>query len=163
MNKDQTGAIGVVLVDDHAAFRACISMFLEIEPDIQLLAEAKDGREAIEFVRKYRPDITLMDLQLGSISGVDAIGAIRSEFPDARIIVMTTYPGDERVVRAFKAGAIAYVLKSLLHKELLETIRAVHAGEKHIPAEIASQIAQDVAHIPDHRAATDLRRCAPNP
>ena len=108
---------------------------------MELVAEACDGREAVELFRKHRPDITLMDLQMPVMNGIDAIVAIRGEFAGARIIVLTTYAGDVQVLRALKAGARAYLLKGLLRKELLETIRAVHAGQKRLPPEVAGEIA----------------------
>jgi len=116
-----------------------------VNPTCRVVAEAANGREAVEQLRRHRPDITLMDLQMGAMSGIDAITAIRGEFPDVRIIVLTTYPGDVQAIRAFQAGACGYVLKGLLRKELLETIRAVHAGERRIPPEIAARIAEDAA------------------
>src|SRR5271170_1909181 len=109
---------------------------------MQLIGEASNGREALEQFRKHHPDITLMDLQMPEVSGIDAISAIRSEFPGARIIVLTTHPGDFQVSRALKAGARAYLLKGLLRKELLDTIRAVHAGQKRLSSEIAAEIAE---------------------
>src|SRR6202046_1181450 len=109
---------------------------------MELVAEASNGREAVEQFRKHHPDITLMDLQMPEMGGIDAMGAIRGEFPDARIIVLTTYVGDVQVLRALKAGARAYLLKGLLRKELLETIRAVHSGQKRMPAEVAAEIAE---------------------
>jgi len=109
---------------------------------MEVVAEASNGREAVEQYRKHRPDVTLMDLQMPEMSGIDAMGAIRAEFPDARIIVLTTYAGDVQVMRALKAGARAYLLKGLLRKELLDTIRAVHAGHKRVPAEVASEVAE---------------------
>ena len=112
------------------------------ESDMAVVAEASDGREAIEQFRTHRPDITLMDLQMPVMSGSDAILAIRREFPGARIIVLTTYSGDAQADRAFKAGACGYLLKSMLRKELVETIRAVHAGRKRIPPEIAVELAE---------------------
>jgi DNA-binding NarL/FixJ family response regulator len=112
------------------------------QTDIELVAEASTGREAIDLFRKHRPDITLMDLQMPEMSGIDAISAIRGEFPDARIIMLTTHAGDVQVSRALKAGARAYLLKGLLRKELLETIRAVYAGHKRVSSEIAAEIAE---------------------
>ena len=122
--------IRVLSVDDHALLREGIAALVASQPDMQLVAEASNGREAIEQFQKHRPDVTLMDLQMPEMGGIDAIGAIRGEFPEARIIVLTTYAGDVQVLRALKAGARAYLLKGLLRKELLETIRAVHAGQK---------------------------------
>jgi DNA-binding NarL/FixJ family response regulator len=134
--------IRVLSVDDHPLLREGIAGLVASQPDMELAAEASNGREAIEQFRKYLPDVTLMDLQMPEMSGIDAIGAIRAEFPEARIIVLTTYAGDVQVMRALKAGARAYLLKGLLRKELLETIRAVHAGQKRVPPEIASEIAE---------------------
>jgi DNA-binding NarL/FixJ family response regulator len=112
---------------------------------MQVVAEASNGREALECFRTYRPDITLMDLQMPEMSGIDAIGAIRGEFPEARIVVLTTHAGDVQVSRALRAGARAYLLKGLLRKELLETIRAVHAGQKRLSAEVAAEIAAQLS------------------
>lgn len=134
--------IRVLSVDDHPLLREGIAALVASQPDMELVAEAANGREAVEQFRKHRPDVTLMDLQMPEMSGIDAMGAIRAEFPDARIIVLTTYSGDVQVIRALKAGARAYLLKGLLRKELLETIRAVHAGQKRVPPEIASEIAE---------------------
>jgi len=112
---------------------------------MELIAEASNGREAIEQFRKHRPDVTLMDLQMPEMNGIDAIGAIRGEFPEARIVVLTTYAGDVQVLRALKAGAQAYLLKGLLRKELLDTIRAVHAGKKRVFPEVAAELAEHAA------------------
>ena len=140
---EHKGTIRVLAVDDHPAFRGGLVAFVESAPDMQVVAEATNGREAVEQFRQHRPDITLMDLQMGTMSGNDALVAIYAEFPEARIIVLTTYPGDVRVIRAFQAGACAYVLKSSVGTDLHETIRSVHAGEKRIPPEIAVQIAEN--------------------
>jgi DNA-binding NarL/FixJ family response regulator len=134
--------IRVLTVDDHALLRKGIRALIGAESDMQLVAEASTGREAIEEFRKHTPDVTLMDLQMPELNGVDAIIAIRGEFPDARIIVLSTYSGDVHVARALKAGARAYLLKTNVNKELLTTIRAVHAGHKRIPAEVASGLAE---------------------
>jgi DNA-binding NarL/FixJ family response regulator len=134
--------IRVLTVDDHALLRKGIRTLLGAERDMQLVGEASTGREAIEEFRAHRPDITLMDLQMPDMNGIEAIIAIRGEFPDARIIVLSTYSGDVQVVRALKAGARAYLLKGNVNKELLATIRAVHAGQKRVPAEIASDLAE---------------------
>ena len=138
--------IRVLAVDDHPLLRAGIAALIGTQSDIELIAEASNGREALEQFRKRHPDITLMDLQMPEMSGIDAISAIRGEFPDARIIVLTTHTGDFQVSRALKAGARAYLLKSMLRKELLETIRAVSAGQKRLSAEVAAEIAE---HITD--------------
>jgi len=134
--------IRILSVDDHSLLREGIAALVASQPDMELAAEASNGREAIEQFRKHRPDVTLMDLQMPEMSGIDAMGAIRAEFPEARVIVLTTYSGDVQVMRALKAGARAYLLKGLLRKELLETIRAVHAGHKRVPPEIAAEIAE---------------------
>jgi DNA-binding NarL/FixJ family response regulator len=134
--------IRVLSVDDHALLREGISALVGNQPDMELVAEACNGREAVELFRTHRPDVTLMDLQMPEMSGIDALSAIRGEFPEARIIVLTTYTGDIQVMRAMKAGARAYLLKGLLRKELIETIRAVHAGQKRMASEIAAEVAE---------------------
>jgi DNA-binding NarL/FixJ family response regulator len=139
------GPIRVLAVDDHALLREGISALINAESDMKLVGDACNGREAIEKFRLYRPDITLMDLQMPALNGIEAIIGIRSEFPNARIIVLTTYTGDVQALRALKAGAQAYILKGQVHRELLDTIRAVHAGQKRIPAEIAAELADHVA------------------
>jgi len=139
---DDPGLIRILSVDDHALLREGIAALIASQPDMRLVAEASNGREAVEQFRKHHPDVTLMDLQMPELGGIDAMGAIRGEFPNARIIVLTTYAGDVQVMRALKAGARAYLLKGLLRKELLETIRAVHAGHKRMPPEVAAEIAE---------------------
>ena len=134
--------IRILAVDDHALLRKGIAAILASQPDISLVAEASNGREAIDQYRTHRPDITLMDLQMPEMNGLDAVIAIRSEFPDARIIMLTTYTGDVQVLRAMKVGARGYLLKTLLDKELLETIRAVHAGKKMLSAEASFELAE---------------------
>jgi DNA-binding NarL/FixJ family response regulator len=134
--------IRVLSVDDHPLLREGIAALIGSEEDMELIGEASNGHEALDLFRKHQPDITLMDLQMPEINGIDAIGAIRGEFPGARIIVVTTYPGDSQVSRALQAGARAYLLKGMLRKELLETIRAVHAGQKRLSSEIAAEIAE---------------------
>jgi DNA-binding NarL/FixJ family response regulator len=134
--------IRILTVDDHPILREGIAAILEGEPDMTLVAEAANGGEAIERFRAHSPDVTLMDLQMPDMNGIETITAIRKDHPDARIIVLTTYSGDAQAVRAFKAGASGYLLKSMLRKELLETIRSVHAGKKRIPSEIALEIAE---------------------
>jgi len=134
--------IKVLTVDDHPLLREGIAAVLEGQPDLQLVGEATNGREAIDKFRACLPDVVLMDLQMPEMNGLDAIAAIRGEYPDARIVVLTTYKGDMQAIRAFKAGASGYLLKSMLRKELLDTIRLVHAGKKRIPPEIASEIAE---------------------
>lgn len=134
--------IRILAADDHPLFRQGIAGLLTDQPDMELIAEACNGLEAIQQFRAHCPDITLMDLQMPEMNGIDAIIAIRGEFPDARIIVLTTYSGDVQVVRALKAGARAYLLKSTLHKSLLETIRAVHAGKKALSPEASFELAE---------------------
>jgi len=134
--------IRVLAADDHPLLREGIAGLVASQPDMELVGEAANGREAIEQFRKHHPDITLMDLQMPELNGVDAMSAIRAEFPEARIIVLTTYAGDVQVMRALKAGARAYLLKGLLRKELLDTIRAVHAGQKRVPPGVAAGIAE---------------------
>ena len=136
------GPIRVMVVDDHPLLREGIAAVLEQQPDMLLVAEATDGAQAIERFRETRPDVTLMDLQMPNMHGIDTIAAIRSEFPAARIVVLTTYHGDVQAVRAFKAGASGYLLKNLLRRELIDTIQAVHRGQRRIPPEIASEIAE---------------------
>ena len=133
--------IRILAVDDHPMLREGIAALVASQSDMKLVGEASNGREALEQFRKHRPDLTLMDLQMPDMDGIEAMVAICSEFPEARIIVLTTYKGDIQVLRALKAGARAYLLKGLLRKELLETIRAVHAGQKRIPPEVAAELA----------------------
>src|SRR5580704_9617880 len=133
-------SIRILSVDDDPFKKKGIAALVASQPDMMLIAEASNRREAIEQFRKHRPDVTLMDLQMPDMNGVEAMNAIRGEFSEARIIVLTTYQGDVQILRALKAGARAYLLKGLLRKELLETIRAVHAGQKRMPAEVAAEI-----------------------
>jgi DNA-binding NarL/FixJ family response regulator len=140
-----TRAIRILTVDDHQLLREGIAAVLEGQSDMVLIAQASNGREAIESFRQHRPDVTLMDLRMPDMSGIEAIIAIRTEFPNARIIVLTTYAGDVQAAGALKAGASGYLLKNLVRKELLETIRVVHAGKRRVPPEIATEIAEHVA------------------
>ena len=134
--------IRILTVDDHPLLRKGIAALVNAEPDMKLIAEASNGREAIEKFRQHRPDLTLMDLQMPDLNGTEVISRIQSEFPNARIVVLTTYQGDAQVLRALRAGARAYILKGHVHRELLETVRAVHAGQKRIPPDIAAQLAE---------------------
>jgi len=133
--------IRILAVDDHPMLREGIASLVASQSDMELVAEASTGREALEHFRKHRPNLTLMDLQMPDMDGIEAMVAIRSEFPEARIIVLTTYKGDVKILRALKAGARAFLLKGLLQKELLETIRAVHAGQRRIPPDVAAELA----------------------
>jgi len=139
------GLIRVLSVDDHALLREGIAALVNAEPDMELVAEASDGEEAIKQFRRHRPDVTLMDLQMPSMNGSEAIGRIRNEFPNAKIIVLSTYSGDVHVLRAIKAGARGYIVKGHVHRELLDAIRSVHAGHKRIPPEIAAELAEHAA------------------
>jgi DNA-binding NarL/FixJ family response regulator len=134
--------IRIMAVDDHPLFLGGVVALVAHQSDMSLVAEASNGHQAIQQFRAFRPDVTLMDLQMPEMNGLDAMIAIRSEFPDARIIVLTTYTGDVQVLRALKAGARAYLLKNLLYKELVDTIRAVHAGRKTLSPEISYQVAE---------------------
>jgi len=135
-------AIRVLCVDDHPVFRQGVAALIEGQVDMVLVGEASNGREGVQQFRTHRPDVMLIDLQMPEMSGIDAVIAIRSEFPQARIVVLTTYGGDVQVLRALRAGAEAYLLKNLCHKELLGTIRAVHAGKKALSPEASHEIAQ---------------------
>jgi DNA-binding NarL/FixJ family response regulator len=150
--------IRVLAVDDHAVFRGGIAALVAHQSDMTLVAEASNGQEAIQQFRAHRPDVTLMDLQMPEINGVDAMITIRGEFPDARVIVLTTYTGDVQVLRALKAGARGYLLKNLLHKELVETIRMVHAGKKILSPEISFQIAEHATDDPLNAGEIDVLR-----
>ena len=134
--------IRILAVDDHPIVRQGIAGLVGVQQDMILVGEASNGREAVQQFRMHHPDVTLMDLQMAEMNGLDALIAIRNEFPEARVIVLTTYAGDAQILRALKAGAQAYLLKNTLHKELMETIRAVHAGKKTLSPEVSYQIAE---------------------
>jgi len=144
---DDLTRIRVLCVDDHPVVRQGIALLLSVERDMALVADASNGREAIQQFREHRPDVTLMDLQMPGMGGLDAIGAIRAEFPDARIIVLTTYAGDAQAQRALQAGACGYLLKNALHKELLDAVRAVHAGRKTLPSEESFELAEQASDV----------------
>jgi DNA-binding NarL/FixJ family response regulator len=140
--------IRILTVDDHPLLRAGIAGLIADEPDMVLVAEAENGRDAVEKFTRYRPDVTLMDLQMPEMDGLEALETIRRTYPDARIVVLTTYPGDAQVLRALKAGAYGYLLKGTLRKELLATIRAVHAGRRALSAEVTYDVAENVDKDP---------------
>jgi len=142
---DDLKSIRILTVDDHPVVRNGIAGLVQDQPDMLLVGEASNGREAIQQFRAHQPDVTLMDLQMPEMSGVDAIIAIRDQFPRARIIVLTTYTGDVQVVRALKAGAQGYLIKNLLHKELLDAIRRVHSGKKIFTPELSCEVASHAA------------------
>ena len=152
------GPIRILVVDDHPLLREGIAALVGGQTDMTLVAECSNGREAVQAFRTHVPDVTLMDLQMPEMSGLDAIGAIRGEFPDARIIVLTTYSGDVQVMRALQAGARGYLLKNLVHKELLDTIRAVHAGKKMVSPEASYELAEHATDDALTRAEIDVLR-----
>jgi DNA-binding NarL/FixJ family response regulator len=154
-----TEAIRILTVDDHQLLREGIAAVLDGQPDMTLVGQASNGAEAIESFRRHRPDITLMDLRMPDMSGIEAIGVIRAEFPNARIIVLTTYAGDAQAAAALKAGAAGYLLKNLVRKELIETIRLVHSGKRRVPSEIAAQIAEHVADDTLSEREIEVLRC----
>jgi DNA-binding NarL/FixJ family response regulator len=137
--------IRVLTVDDHPLMMAGISGEINAQPDMRVVAQASDGDEALQLFRMHRPDITLMDIRMPKVNGIDAITAIRAEFPRARIVVLTSAAGDIHVLRAFKAGAVGYLMKNLLRTDLIDTVRDVHSGRRRIPAEIALQLAEHAA------------------
>jgi DNA-binding NarL/FixJ family response regulator len=137
--------ISIMAVDDHPVYREGIAAIIGAHPELKLVAEAQGGLESVDFYRRYRPDVTIMDIQMPDMDGIEATEAIRREFPDARVIVLTTYKGDAQAVRALRAGASGYLLKNAVRKDLIESIRAVHAGKRHIFAEVAMEIAEHAA------------------
>jgi DNA-binding NarL/FixJ family response regulator len=140
-----TKQIKILTVDDHPLMRQGIAAVIQAEKDMLIVGEASNGREAIEMFRSQRPDITLMDLQMPNVNGLDAIAAIRQEHSQARIIVLTTYEGDALTRRALKAGVVGYILKDMIRTELLEAIRSVYAGKRYIPKKIAAELAEHFA------------------
>ena len=155
---ESANPIRILLADDHPLLRDGVAGLMADQPDMELVGEASNGREAIDQFRKHRPDVILLDLQMPEINGIDALLAIRAESRDARIIVLTTYTGDVQILRALKAGAQAYLLKSTLRRELLDTIRAVHKGQRRIPLEVAAKIAEYAADDPLTSRETEVLR-----
>lgn len=145
--------IRILVVDDHPLLREGLGAIIAGQADMTLIAEAENGKHALEAFREHRPDITLMDVRMPTMGGIDAISAIRAEFPAARIIVLTTYEGDAQALRAIKAGASGYLLKNMLRKELVETIRSVHAGRRCISPDVASEMVEHLAD--DHLTARE--------
>lgn len=151
----------VLIADDHPLLRAGIAAVIQGEPDMELVGEASTGREAVELFRALRPDITVMDLQMPDMDGIAATSAIIEECPDARIVMLSTYRGDAQAFRAMKAGASGYMLKSTVRTDLLDALRAVHAGRRHIPPEIAAELATHMIETPlSTRELEVLRRVA---
>lgn len=140
--------IRLMTVDDHPLMREGVATLIGAQPDMSLIAEASNGREAVEAFQRHRPDVVLMDLRLPDMTGIDALAEIRAQFPDARVIMLTTFEGDAEIRRAIEAGACSYVLKSMAPAELIAVVREVHAGRKRIPPEIAAQIAEHLADEP---------------
>ena len=138
----EAASIRILVVDDHPVVRQGVAVLISTQSDMKLVAEGSNGREAIQQFRAHRPDVTIMDLQMPEMNGLDALIAIRSEFPDAKVIVLTTYAGDVQILRALKSGAQGYLLKNTFHKELLDTVRAVHAGKKALSPEASYNIAE---------------------
>jgi DNA-binding NarL/FixJ family response regulator len=143
-----TGRIRVLSVDDHPLLREGIAAIINSQQDMLMVAQGSSGREAIQLFRQHRPDVTLMDLRMPDLNGIDALSAILGEFPDARIVMLTTFEGDVEIQRSLAAGARGYVLKNMPPRELVEVVRQVHAGRKRIPQEIAAQLAEHIADEP---------------
>jgi DNA-binding NarL/FixJ family response regulator len=154
----EPGQIRVLVVDDHPLMRSGLSGEINLQADMKVVAEAADGEEAIASFRAHRPDITLMDIRMPGLNGIDAIVALRQEFPNARFIILTTAAGDVQARRAFEAGAMGYLLKNLLRTELIDTIRLVHAGRKRIPPEVAQEMAEHAGDEAITRRELDVLR-----
>jgi DNA-binding NarL/FixJ family response regulator len=148
MPKHSSPKIRILVVDDHAVLREGLTMIIESQSDLQVIAETGSGKQAVALFEEHRPDITLLDLGLPDLHGVDVIKTIRERYPEARIIVLTTYLGDVQALRALRAGASGYLLKATLRRDLLDTIRAIYLGQRHVQAEVASEIANHAADQP---------------
>jgi DNA-binding NarL/FixJ family response regulator len=157
----QIGPIRILTVDDHPLIRAGIAAIINLQTDLEIVATAACGREAIEYFRKHTPDVTLMDLRLPDLSGIDTLIAIRSEFPLARVIILTTFSGDIDIQRALKAGAYGYLLKSTRRDELIEAIHKVHTGTKSVPPEVAAELADNISNEAISEREIDVLRYLP--
>ena len=142
---DRSSPIRILAIDDHPVVRQGIAGLVDVQPDMTVIAQGSNGRDAINLFRTHRPDVTLMDIQMPEMNGLDALIAIRSEFPDAKLIMLTTYEGDAHILRALKAGAQGYLLKNTLHSDLLQTIRAVHTGRRSLSPEVSFQVAEHMS------------------